>query len=194
MNYSNLTAGIDEVGTGSFTYPTTLACVVLGYNVLPEKLKDSKKFSSEKLREKSSKSVTDHSLYFRVKNIWKPESSFLEALSFLVNDVTSKFPGITVVIDGNNNFSLPIHAIVGADATHPSVSAASILAKVHRDTWLHTFDDKFPIYGFNANKGYGTPQHKDTISHFGPISGLHRMNIDAVHQAWEEKGFYGHKV
>ena len=176
--HSHLTAGIDEVGTGSFTHPTVICCCVLGYNIPNGVVKDSKKFSSEKKRSESFLAIIDVTLYCKTYFVYQ-EGNFKASLAHAVYDVRKAFPGITVVIDGNNNYGLDAHAVVKADSSHTAVAAASIVAKVRRDIRMNntiTTND----YGFSRHKGYGTPEHLAALKAFGPLEGIHRMNIQAV--------------
>ena len=74
-----------------------------------------------------------------------------------------------VLVDGNRLPTLDVlaEAIVKGDATVPSISAASILAKVHRDRWCAQYHEAFPHYGFAAHKGYGTAQHLAALRQHG---------------------------
>lgn len=187
QNNSNLTAGIDEVGTGSFTYPTTIACCVLGHNVPNGIVKDSKKFSSESKRMESFWVVKNASIYLRIYSIYK-EGNFRDTLAQAIFDVRREFPEITVIVDGNNNFGLDATAVVKADSSHTVVAAASIAAKVHRDTRMKNTITCVD-YGLKKNKGYGTPEHLEALAKYGPAKGIHRENIEAVSLALRERGY-----
>lgn len=184
---NHLTAGIDEVGTGSFTYPTTIACCVLGYNVPQCVVKDSKKFSSERKRQESFWAILDSALYCKVYSIYTADY-FKETIAQAIIDVNKRFEGIKVVIDGNNDFGLNAEAVVKADSSHTAVAAASILAKVHRDTRMNN-TATLVDYGFKRNKGYGTPEHLKALENYGPAKGIHRMNIEAVAEAFRKRGY-----
>ena len=75
-----------------------------------------------------------------------------------------------VWVDGNRPpmLAMPVRCIVKGDATVPAISAASILAKVHRDAWCVRFHELHPGYGFAAHKGYGTADHIDQLRRLGP--------------------------
>ena len=77
---------------------------------------------------------------------------------------------VKTLVDGN---SLPLldmlaEAIVKGDAKVPAISAASILAKVHRDRWCAQLHTDYPLYGFGAHKGYGTQAHMQALQKYGP--------------------------
>ena len=89
-----------------------------------------------------------------------------------------------VLVDGNRLPRLPMlaEAIVGGDAKVPAISAASILAKVHRDRWCEQIDAEYPQYGFAAHKGYGTAAHLAALRQHGPTP-WHRRSFAPVAQA-----------
>jgi ribonuclease HII len=85
---------------------------------------------------------------------------------------------LSAVVDGNH---VPpglddIAAVVNADATISAVGAASVLAKVHRDTFMVEMDSYYPRYGFKANKGYGTAVHIEALKTHGPCK-IHRKSF-----------------
>ena len=91
-------------------------------------------------------------------------------------------PGMSdsiVLIDGNKEapkIEFPQKTVVGGDAKCPSVSAASILAKVTRDRLMKEYDEKYPQYGFSKNKGYGTKEHIEAIKNYGCCE-IHRKSF-----------------
>ncbi len=88
-----------------------------------------------------------------------------------------------IIIDGNYNFvadNPKSQAVIKADGSVPAVSAASIIAKVARDTWMaEQAAVKFPEYGFESHVGYGTKQHIEALRLYGPC-GLHRFSYKPV--------------
>jgi ribonuclease HII len=86
-----------------------------------------------------------------------------------------------VLVDGNRLPTLEVlaEAIVGGDALVPAISAASILAKVHRDRWCLTLDQQYPQYGFAQHKGYGTAAHLAALRAHGPCA-QHRTSFRPV--------------
>ena len=98
-------------------------------------------------------------------------------------------------IDGNICPDLPCaaRAFVDGDARHKPISAASILAKTARDAEMRALHDRYPGYGFEQHKGYGTPEHLEAVGRLGPCA-IHRRSFSAVGvffqgslfaQAWE---------
>ena len=95
-------------------------------------------------------------------------------------DALTVCPGL-VLVDGNQRFpsSLPQMTVVGGDALHPCISAASILAKTFRDDLLLCMDQRYPGYGFAVHKGYGTKAHLEALRRLGP-SPVHRVSFRGV--------------
>ena len=90
---------------------------------------------------------------------------------------------VLVLVDGNRlpDWPYPARAIIGGDALEPCISAASILAKEHRDRIMIAADAAHPGYGFAAHKGYGSAAHRDAIARLGPCA-LHRMSFAPMRQ------------
>ncbi|SPF34018.1 Ribonuclease HII (fragment) [Syntrophobacter sp. SbD1] len=86
-----------------------------------------------------------------------------------------------LLIDGPYSLSLPIEqkGITRGDCLSISIAAASIIAKVHRDRLMCEFHEKFPQYGFDCHKGYGTARHCEALRRFGPCP-LHRITFNGV--------------
>jgi len=86
-----------------------------------------------------------------------------------------------VLVDGNQRFPshLPQQTVIGGDALHPCISAASILAKTFRDDLLLCMDRRYPGYGLAEHKGYGTKAHLDALRRLGP-SRVHRISFRGV--------------
>ena len=105
-----------------------------------------------------------------------------------VSDEELKIDGdFRVLVDGNKDpfadrpcEGLESKAIIGGDATVPSISAASVIAKVTRDRIMNAIDRRYPQYLFKTNKGYGTADHRRLITKHGWISGLHRTSFNPV--------------
>jgi ribonuclease HII len=95
---------------------------------------------------------------------------------------------LEVLVDGNvtpagrrPEWRWPARAIVGGDAIEPCISAASIIAKEHRDRMMHAAAQHYPHYGWEKNKGYGTPDHMAALQAHGPTP-LHRKSFAPVAQ------------
>jgi ribonuclease HII len=96
---------------------------------------------------------------------------------------------VKVLVDGNRlpKLDMLAEAIVKGDSKIPAISAASILAKVHRDRWCAQLDMAYPQYGFAGHKGYGTDAHMAALKHFGPCP-EHRKSFRPVRDFFDATG------
>jgi ribonuclease HII len=180
-----LVAGVDEAGRGPLAGPVFAAAVILD-DLLPIKgLADSKKLTPKK-REYLYDIIKAQALCFCVATASVEEIDQLNILQATLLAMQRAVKGLRlkptkVLVDGNRLPVLKIRAeaIVKGDSTVPSISAASILAKVERDRWCVEIDAQFPHYGFLAHKGYGTPVHLRALQEHGPCD-LHRRSFAPV--------------
>ena len=180
-----LVAGVDEAGRGPLAGPVFAAAVILD-DLLPIKgLADSKKLTPKK-REHLYEIIKAQALCFCVATASVEEIDQLNILQATLLAMQRAVKGLRlkpskVLVDGNRLPVLDIRAeaIVKGDATVPSISAASILAKVERDRWCVEVDAQFPNYGFLTHKGYGTQVHLRALQEHGPCV-LHRRSFAPV--------------
>lgn len=155
--------GIDEVGYGALAGPVVVSVVAVPPDWQLKGLRDSKKLSPEK-REALDPEIVPHVVleaFLSAADIDKRGA--YEALRFLhesaISEASRLFPGCPVILDGNQKVRGAI-CIPKADNLVPAVSAASVHAKVFRDRWMaKDIHERFPDYGFDQNKGYGTKHH-----------------------------------
>lgn len=187
---SNITIGIDEVGRGPWAGPLLVSAVALDMNQCYEGLADSKKLTKRR-REVMALYVQERALGIGLGWVDVAELDRLgmtdglklgakRAYSQLPSDVTSRAKRI--VIDGNIKMLDDLRAVVmvKADAQVQAVSAASIVAKVARDSYMTQLDRLFPEYGFAKHAGYGTRQHVEALTKLGVISGIHRSSFAPI--------------
>ena len=178
-------AGVDEVGRGSLIGPVFAAAVIFKTNLDKKKIKDSKKLSKEK------RNILEK--YIKKNSIWSIGSASLreiEKLNILnasllamkrsIKKLKLK-PSITL-IDGNKlpdikNYKL--NSVVKGDQKIPSISAASIIAKVTRDKIISVLGKEFKGYHWDKNYGYGTRQHLKAIQNLG-ITSHHRKTFSPI--------------
>jgi len=180
-----LVAGVDEAGRGPLAGPVFAAAVMLD-DLLPIKgLADSKKLTPKK-REHLYEIIKAQALCFCVATASVEEIDQLNILQATLLAMQRAVKGLRlkpskVLVDGNRLPVLDIRAeaIVKGDSTVPSISAASILAKVERDRWCVEVDAQFPNYGFLTHKGYGTQMHLRALQEHGPCV-LHRRSFAPV--------------
>ncbi len=174
--------GVDEAGRGPLAGPVCAAAVILPRGTVIEGLNDSKKLS-EKRREALYDEIVGKAIAFgvafaSVEEI--EEKNILEATFLAMNRAIEKLsvvPALTL-IDGNRNkgIALPSRCVIGGDGKCADIAAASILAKVTRDRYMLEMAEKYPQYGFDRHKGYGTAAHYAAIREYGP-SPIHRMSF-----------------
>ena len=175
-------AGVDEVGRGCLAGPVTAAAVILK-NPISE-LRDSKQISPSK-REALAKIIKEESIYSfaSISNDKIDEINIHQATLLAMQEAIMKL-SITpdlVYVDGKfiPNVEVNCKAVIGGDKLISEISAASIIAKVHRDDFMRKLDKKYPIYDFAKNKGYGTAQHLNALKKFGYTS-IHRKSFKGV--------------
>lgn len=160
-----LVAGVDEAGRGPLAGPVVAAAVILD-DLQPIKgLADSKILTALR-REKLFDEIRAKALCCSIAEASVEEIDQLNILQATLLAMRRAVEGLRlkpykVLVDGNRLPVLDVlaEAIVKGDATEPAISAASILAKVHRDRWCAELDLQYPQYGFAKHKGYGTAEH-----------------------------------
>ena len=168
--------GIDEAGRGCLAGPLVVAGVVLKTPL--KGLDDSKKLTSKK-REELFSLIQKNSLYKIVftDNQTIDSIGLSSALHNSIQEIKEYFSNYKILMDGNTNFGVKgVEWMIKADAKVPEVSAASILAKVSRDRYMIKISKKFPKYGFDKHKGYGTKEHIKMIGLYGYTT-LHRKSF-----------------
>ena len=180
-------AGVDEVGRGSLIGPVYAAAVILNKSIKKKLLKDSKSLTKSK-REVLSKYIKKNSIWAvgkaSVKEIEKINilHASLLAMKRAIKKLKKK-PTI-VLIDGNKVpkiKSYKLKSIVKGDQKIPSISAASIIAKVTRDKMITNLGKKFKRYNWDKNCGYGTKQHLKAIKNLG-ITTHHRKTFSPINK------------
>ena len=180
-----LMAGVDEAGRGPLAGPVVAAAVILD-DMRPIKgLADSKKLTA-RTRERLYDEIRAHALCCSIGEATVEEIDRLNILQATLLAMQRAVAGlrlkpVKVLIDGNRIPVLEVmaEAIVQGDAKVPAISAASILAKVHRDRWCEEIDAQYPAYGFAAHKGYGTAVHLQALREHGPTP-WHRRSFSPV--------------
>ena len=181
-NGSLTVAGVDEAGRGPLAGPVFAAAVILPFGTEIDGLNDSKKLSEAK-REKLFDIITDKAVAYGIASASEKEIdgiNILEATFLAMNRALKQIEGSfdLALIDGNRNKGIeyPSVTVIKGDALCADIAAASILAKVSRDRFMYTMAEKYPQYGFDRHKGYGTAAHYAAIREYGP-SPIHRMSF-----------------
>lgn len=185
-----LIAGVDEAGRGPLAGPVCAAAVILPPNVDIPGLNDSKKLTDKRRRELVpviKETALAYGIAFanesEIDDINILQATFL-AMERAVSQLSIK-PEI-LLIDGNRqkDFGIPVETVIKGDSLSASIAAASILAKVTRDGLMLEMAEKYPQYGFDIHKGYGTKAHYTALAEHGPCP-AHRISF--------LKKFYGTK-
>jgi len=183
----NRILGVDEVGRGALCYYVVIGSVMLPVNHKIEGIKDSK-LLSPKRREELSKLIYERALDVKITmatNDFIDKYNIRKATSLcMVEAINScKINPDMVVIDGGVDFSglektikHPYQILEKADVISENVGAASIVAKVCRDTMMIKVAEQYPQYGFEKHKGYGTVEHVEALLKYGPCP-LHRKSF-----------------
>ncbi|MDR6835025.1 MULTISPECIES: ribonuclease HII [unclassified Sphingopyxis] len=177
--------GVDEAGRGPLAGPVVAAAVIM----CPEGiagLDDSKKLSGKRRAELETQ--------IKARCRWGVGDASVEEIDG-INILQATMLAMTravdalgvepseVLVDGNRlpRWRYAARAIIGGDALHPCISAASIIAKEHRDRFMVAAAQDFPGFGWERNMGYGTAQHLAALRQYGPTP-LHRTSFAPVAQ------------
>ena len=179
-------AGVDEVGRGPLAGPVTAAAVVLDPERIPEGLNDSKKLTEKRrvalldeLMQCAEVSVA-HATVEEIDEINILRASHL-AMERAVAGLST--PPDHCLIDGNlipRGLTIPATAVIKGDARSVSISAASIAAKIARDTIMRDLAQQFPGYGWESNAGYPSKSHISALNSLG-VTPHHRTSFKPVH-------------
>lgn len=179
-------AGIDEAGRGPLAGPVVAAAVILpdGHGIIG--LDDSKKLTAKK-RGVLEIEIIEKTLY-HIALCDQSEIDSINILQATMLAMTRAAEGLSqrpdhILVDGNRlpKWDYQAEAVIGGDAIHPCISAASILAKEYRDRMMIAAAEQYPEYGWERNKGYGTAEHMAALKKYGPTP-LHRKSFAPVAQ------------
>jgi ribonuclease HII len=178
--------GMDEVGRGAYAGPLVAAAVVLPPRFRHPLLRDSKLLSARQ-REVVGEVLRRKALAWSVAVVSVDEINRrglgwanIDIFRRLVDDVEAD----GYCCDGNLRIKAtrPVHSLVAGDRLVPAVSAASIIAKVHRDAMMTRLHEDAPQYNWARNKGYGAPEHRAAIREHGPHRAHRRVFLASVLQ------------
>jgi len=183
---SLLTCGVDEAGRGPLAGPVYAAAVILDPKRRVKGLADSKVLDAQR-REVLAERIKERAIAWSVAFATVEEIDRLNIFHASMLAMRRAVAGLPVpaqhaLIDGNScppGLACTAKAIVDGDAKEKCISAASILAKTARDAEMTALHDKYPQYGFDKHKGYGTPEHLEALGRVGPCE-IHRRSFYAI--------------
>lgn len=181
-NSVGIFCGVDEAGRGPLAGDVYAAAVILNPDNYIEGLNDSKKLS-EKKREKLYDEIIEKAEDYCIARATIAEIEEINILNAAILAMKRAVSGLEtkptlVLADGNKTPDVPceVRAVVKGDGNSASIAAASILAKVTRDRYMLEMAEKYPEYGFEKHKGYGTKLHREKILELGPCP-IHRPSF-----------------
>ena len=184
VSSDSIVAGVDEVGRGPLAGDVVAAAVILGDSP-PAGLTDSKALSPRK-RERLAETIRSEAVAWSLGRATVAEIDELNILQASLLAMRRAVEALSVqpslvLVDGNHlpRWSYEARAVIKGDLSEPAISAASIVAKVTRDSEMVILDDLYPGYGFAAHKGYPTKAHLAALASLG-VSPVHRQSFGPV--------------
>jgi ribonuclease HII len=181
-------AGVDEAGRGPLAGPVVAAAVILDPKRIPEGIADSKVLDAEVRRALYQQILATAQVGVGVAGVDRIDAeNILNASLWAMADAVDDLPcrPKLVLVDGNKvppRLKCASRAIVRGDAKCLSIAAASIIAKVTRDTMMVELAREYPGYGFERHKGYGTAEHHAAIERHG-VTPHHRRSFKSIQLA-----------
>lgn len=177
-------AGVDEVGRGPLAGNVVASAVILLDDTIVSLMQDSKKLSAKK-RESLSEIIRQHS-HWAIGEASVEEIDELNIFQATMLAMTRAIQALPVrperlLIDGTHapKIDLPCQCLIKGDEREPVIGAASIVAKVVRDEQMNQLGQRYPQYGFEQHKGYGTKYHMEALKQHG-VTPYHRRSFKPV--------------
>jgi ribonuclease HII len=184
INFSGnlLECGCDEAGRGCLAGAVFAAAVILPQDFHCAELNDSKQLS-EKQRKNARKIIEQNAIAWSVAFVDEKEIDEINILNASIKAMHKAIQNLKItpefiIVDGNKfkpYRTISHQTIVKGDNKYMSIAAASILAKTHRDEYILSLHQKFPVYQWDKNKAYPTKKHRESIKQYG-ISPYHRLS------------------
>lgn len=179
-------AGCDEAGRGCLAGSVYAAAVILPDGYDNPSLNDSKRLSAAKRMRLRDEIVRD-AVAWAIGVVTPEEIDYINILRASILAMHRALDQLQVrpeaiIVDGNRfqpYRDLPYTTIVKGDGKYQAIAAASILAKTYRDEYMERLAQEFPQYGWQSNKGYPTPQHREAIRQYG-VTPYHRKSFDLL--------------
>lgn len=178
----DLVCGVDEAGRGPLAGPVCAAAVILPKGLVIPGLNDSKKLSDKRRRELFP-IIQQEAVSFGIAFASQEEIDEINILQATFLAMRRAMEQLNpqpefALIDGNRetDFGVPCKTVIKGDSLSANIAAASVLAKVTRDNWMMEAAEKYPGYGFEIHKGYGTKAHYAALEKLGPCP-IHRRTF-----------------
>lgn len=183
--YKQQAVGVDEAGRGPLAGPVVAAAVMLPARYSLRGVGDSKQLT-RKQRERLDRMIKEQAVCWAIGEADVPEIDKLNILQATLLAMSRAVGALAlqpelILIDGCHapDLNCKVRTVVKGDEFVPSISAASILAKVHRDRLMIGFHHHYPQYGFATNMGYPTPRHLVALAQYGATA-IHRRSFAPV--------------
>ena len=181
-----LIVGVDEAGRGPLAGPVVAAACILSRAYINKEINDSKQLS-EKKREELFEIIKKDAVAYGVGIVSAEEIDKIniyeatkKAMKMAIDNLKHEYDLILTDAMPLKGFDVEVVPIIKGDAKALPIAAASIIAKVTRDHMMNELGKKYPEYGFEVHKGYGTKKHMDALKKLGPIEGVHRYSYKPV--------------
>jgi len=181
-----LIVGVDEAGRGPLAGPVVAAACILPRAYINNDINDSKQLS-EKKREELFDVILENAVAYGVGIVSAEEIDKLniyeatkKAMKEAIANLKHSYDLILTDAMPLKGFDVEVVPIIKGDAKALPIAAASIIAKVTRDRMMKELGEKYPDYGFEIHKGYGTKKHMDALKKYGAIKGVHRFTYKPV--------------
>ena len=180
-------AGIDEAGRGPLAGPVVAAAAILPKKIKIPQVNDSKQLSEKQRNDLKNLLLDIPGFRYAVSEIQSDEIdilNILKATHLAMRRAVLQLPETEIAfVDGLRVPDMPVKCrfIVKGDAKSASIASASIIAKVHRDEIMMRYAEKYPEYGFDRHKGYGTADHLKALKKHGPCP-IHRKSFAPVRE------------
>jgi ribonuclease HII len=186
FDLQDLVAGVDEAGRGPLAGPVVAAAVILCKGGI-EGLDDSKKLSAKRRAVLEAEILAFCQVGIGEASVEEIDQINILQATMLAMTRAVEALGVEpnhILVDGNRlpKWRYQAQAVIGGDAIHSCISAASIIAKEHRDRIMIAADADYPGYGWASNKGYGSAMHMDVLARQG-VTPLHRRSFAPVARA-----------
>ncbi len=179
-------AGVDEAGRGPLAGPVVAAACIIPEGVFIRGVDDSKQLTALQRRDVFERLINHKRIIYAVGIVEPSDIDRVNIYQATILAMLQAIEGLVPVpdvllVDGMNlpHPTIPCRRVVGGDALSQSIAAASVIAKETRDDLMREYHGEWPEYGFEKHKGYGTQQHREALSRFGPCP-IHRRSFEPI--------------